>query len=118
MFVHPVLDTFNIIEREHGLQLIEGETVEEVMDNFRDQLAKTGLVQEVKIEKLGPDKFLFTVDGCTFANPCHKLLDPKDVTCTYALLAMAVFQSVTGKKVKPALSEFSPEGATTVIEEK
>ncbi len=116
IFVHPVLDTFNIIERERGLQLIDGESVEEVLNNFQDQLAKTGLVKKVEFKKLGPEKFLFSVDGCTFADPCHNLLNPKDVTCTYALLVMALFQSVTGKKVKPALSEFSPEGAKTIIE--
>lgn len=116
VFVHPVLDTFNIIEREKGLQLIDGESVEEVLNNFQDKLMKTGLVKKVKFEKMGPEKFLFSVDGCAFSNPCHKLLDPKDVTCTYALLAMALFQSVTGKKVKPAMSEFSPEGAKTIIE--
>lgn len=116
VFVHPVLDTFNVIEREKGFNLIDGESLDEVLDNFQKQLLKTGLVKEVTFEKLGPEKFLFSVDGCTFSNPCHKLLDPKDVTCTYALIAMALFQSATGKTVKPALSEFSPEGAETIIE--
>lgn len=114
--MHPVLDTFNIIERERGLQLIDGESIEDVLNKFQDQLTKTGLVKKVTFEKLGPEKFLFSVDGCAFSNPCHKLLNPKDVTCTYALLAMALFQSKTGKKVKPAMSEFSPEGAKTIIE--
>lgn len=116
VFVHPVLDTFNTIERERELHLIDGESVDEVLNNFQDQLMKTGLVKKVKFEKIGPEKFLFSVDGCAFSDPCHKLLDPKDVTCTYALIAMALFQSVTGKKVKPAMSEFSSEGAKTIIE--
>ena len=116
VFVHPVLETFNIIEREKGLHIIDGETTDEVLKNFQDQLQKTGLVKKVSFEKLGPEKYLFVVDGCAFANPCHQLLEPKDVTCTYAFIVMALFQSITGKTVKPALSEFSPEGAKTVIE--
>jgi len=116
VFVHPVLDTFNIIESEQGLHLIDGETVDDVLKNFQDQLTETGLVKKVKFEKIGSEKFLFSVDGCAFSNPCHKLLEPKDVTCTYALIAMALFQSVTGKKVKPAMSEFTSDGAKTIIE--
>jgi hypothetical protein len=116
VFVHPVLDTFNVIAHEKGMELVDGETLDDVLENFQKELKKTGLVKEASFEKLGPEKFLFSVDGCAFSNPCHKLLDPKDVTCTYALIVMSLFQSKTGKKVKPAMSAFSPEGAKTIIE--
>ncbi len=116
VFVHPVLETFHLIAREKGIKMVDGETVDEIFENFQKELKKTGLVKEATFEKLEPEKYVFHVDGCAFSNPCHTLLDPKDVTCTYALIAMSLFQAKTGKKVKPALSEFSPEGAKTIIE--
>ena len=89
---------------------VDGETIDKVFENFQKELKKT------TFEKLEPEKYVFSVDGCAFSNPCHTLLDPKDVTCTYALIVMSLFQAKTGKKVKPTLSEFSPEGAKTIIE--
>lgn len=116
VFVHPVLDTINIIEREKGLNLLKGETLDEIFDNFAKELAMTGFVKEVTFEKLGNEKYMFHIGGCAFAETCHDLLKPKDVACTYALIAMSIFQSVTGKKVKNAESDFTLEGADTVIE--
>lgn len=116
VFVHPVLETINLIERENGFKLIRGEKLDEIMENFANDLMSTAFVKEASFEKLGPEKYLFKLDGCAFSEQCHKLLEPKDVTCTYSLIAMAIFQLITGKKVKPAMSDFSPKGAKTVIE--
>jgi hypothetical protein len=116
VFVHPVLDTINLIEREKGLNLIKGETLDEVLDNFAKELMKTGFVKEVSFEKLGDERYMFHVGGCAFANTCHDLLKPKDVACTYAFIALAIFQSVTGKKARSVESQFTPDGAETVIE--
>jgi hypothetical protein len=41
---------------------------------------------------------------------------PEDVTCPYALLAMAVFEKVTGRKVKVADSRYFKEGTETIIQ--
>jgi hypothetical protein len=116
VFVHPVLDTINLIEREKGLNLIKGETLDEVFDNFAKELMKTGFVKEASFENLGNEKFMFHVKGCAFAETCHDLLKPKDVACTFALIAMAIFQSLTGKRVKTAESDFMLDGADTLIE--
>lgn len=116
VFVHPVLNTINLVEREKGLNLIKGETLDDVFDNFAKELEKTGFVKEVSFEKLEPQRYQFNVDGCAFAEYTHDLLNPKDVACPFALIAMAIFQSVTGKKVKPAESDFMLDGTQTVIE--
>jgi hypothetical protein len=43
-------------------------------------------------------------------------LEPKDVTCPLALIAMAVFEKATGKKVKVSESKYNREGTETIIE--
>ncbi len=116
VFVHPVLDTINLIERQKGLNLIKGETLDEVFNNFAKELMRTGFLKEATFKKLGNEKYMFHVGCCTFAETCHDLLKPKDVACTYALIAMAIFQSVTGKKVRNVESQFTPDGADTLIE--
>ena len=40
----------------------------------------------------------------------------EDVTCPLAILAMSVFEEVTGKKVKFAESKYSDFGTETIIE--
>ena len=96
--MHPVLDTISLIEKEKGLNLIKGETLDEIFENFSKELKKTGAVKEVSFKKIGPEQYVFYVDGCNFAEYAHDLLKPKEVACPYALIAMAIFQSVTGKK--------------------
>ena len=116
VFVHPVLDTISLIEHEKGLNLIKGETLDEVFENFANEMKKTGAITEATFKKLGPDRYIFNVEGCAFAEYAHDLLRPKDVACPYALIAMSIFQSVTGKKVKNAESLFTSTGAGTIIE--
>lgn len=117
IFVHPILDTITIIEREKGLNLIKGETLDEVFENFANELKKTKIVAEATFKQIDTNKYMFTIDGCIFAEHAHDLLKPKDVACPYALIAMAMFQSVTGKKVNPTESVFTEKGADTIIEE-
>jgi hypothetical protein len=116
IFVHPVLDTISLIEREKGLNLIKGETLDEIFENFTKELKNTRVVTEVSFKKLGSERYVFHVDGCAFAEHAHDLLKPKDVACPYALIVMSIFQSVTGKKVKNTESLFTPTGAETIIE--
>lgn len=54
--------------------------------------------------------------SAAFAEHAHGLLKPTDVACPYALIVMAIFQSVTGKKVKNTKSLFTPAGTETMIE--
>ncbi|MEM0095881.1 MAG: hypothetical protein QW660_04520 [Candidatus Bathyarchaeia archaeon] len=51
-----------------------------------------------------------------WARHIHEEPSPKDVTCPFALIAMAVFQKFTGKKVKVTESTYFKEGTETIIE--
>jgi len=116
IFVHPVLETISLIEKEGELNLLKGETLDEIYENFSKQLVESKVVEKAWFEKLGPERHVFHVEGCAFAEFSHGLLKPRDVVCPFALIAMSMFQSVTGKKVKVADSEFTSDGTKTLIE--
>ena len=52
---------------------------------------------------------------CGCAAQTHDLLKPRDVVCPLALVAMSIFQSVTGKKAQLTESEFTSDGCKTPI---
>jgi hypothetical protein len=116
VFVHPVLETINMFEKEKGLQLIKGETLDEIFENFSKKLVNAKVVREAWFERLGSERYMMHVEGCAFANPSHDFLKPTDVLCPYAFIAMSIFQSVTGKKVKITESAFTAQGTKTLIE--
>jgi len=116
IFVHPTIETLNKIEKKRGLNLFKGKSLDEVYANLSDFFLKTGVVKEFTFEKVGADKYILRVDGCMWARHIHEELKPQDVTCPYALLAMAVFEKATGRKVKVADSRYFKEGTETIIE--
>lgn len=115
VFVHPVLETINMFEKKKGLKLIKGETLDEIFENFSKKLVNANVARRAWFEKLGPKRYLLHVEGCAFASPSHDFLRPKDVLCPYALIAMSIFQSVSGRKVKITQSEFTADGTRTLI---
>lgn len=116
VFIHPILNTIDILHQKEGLDLIEGKDLETVFTNFSKKLLETGAIHNVKFEKIHDEKYVFHIEGCDFAEHSHPLLEPKDAACPYALVAMSIFQSATGKKVKVADTQFTPNGGKTVIE--
>ena len=116
VLLHPILNTIELAHNKQGIDIIKGETLDEVFDNFAKELEKTGFVQSARFEKIAPEKYMFYLDGCSFANGIHDLLKPKDVTCPYALMAKAIFQKVTDKKAYPTDSKFTKLGHETIIE--
>jgi hypothetical protein len=114
IFVHPVLDTISKIDKEKGLSTIRGESIDDVFSNFAKDLLASQVVQKTWFEKNG-ENYIFHIEGCSFAPHTHNLLKPKDVVCPLALVAMSVYQSKTGKKVQLTQTEFTSEGATTLI---
>ena len=115
IFVHPVLETISRIDKEKGLSTIRGETLDEVLSNFAEDLLASQVVTKAWFEKKGTEGYTFHIEGCIFAPHIHDLLKPKDVVCPLALVAMSIYQSETGKKVQLTKTEFSSEGAKTVI---
>jgi len=115
IFVHPVLATFSMIDKEKGFNSIRGDTLEEVFENFAKDLMASKAIKKARFEKVGPENYMFLVEGCNFASHTHDLLKPKDVVCPLALVAMSIYQSVTGRKVQLTESEFTPDGSKTLI---
>lgn len=84
--------------------------------NLSRTIETAGLVKEFRFEKIAPNKYVLHVDGCVWAPHIHKELKPEGVTCSYALIAMAIFEEVLGGKVKVADSEYLKNGTKTRIE--
>jgi len=114
--VHPVLETAARISEKQGINLVEGEGIDEVFDNLSRLVEETGFLKEFRFEKLAPEKYVLHIDGCVWASHIHAELKPKDVTCPFALLAMAVFEKVLNGRVRVADSEYFKTGTRTRIE--
>jgi len=54
-----------------GINLVEGETVDETFENYARILQDSGLVKEVQFKKLGPEKYEMSLSGCPFAKEIH-----------------------------------------------
>lgn len=116
IFVHPTIELLAKIDERRGLNLIRGKSVEETWDNLSRFFLKSGVVKEYGFRKIGAGRFVLRLDGCVWAKHVHGELKPKDSTCPLALVAMAAFEKVTGKKVRVVDSEYFEEGTETVIE--
>jgi hypothetical protein len=86
-----------------------------VFSNFVKDLLASQVVTNAWFEKNGSDSYTFHVEGCRFADHTHSLLKPKDVVCPFALIAMSIYQSESGKKVQLTKTEYSRDGAKTLI---
>jgi hypothetical protein len=115
IFVHPVLETISKIDKKSGLSMIRGGSLAEIFENFAKDLEASKVVEKAWFEKNGAESYTFYIEGCAFAAATHDLQKPKDVVCPIALVAMSIFQSVTGKKVQLTESEFTSDGCKTPI---
>ncbi|RLF14547.1 MAG: hypothetical protein DRJ97_06040 [Thermoprotei archaeon] len=116
IFVPPLLDAVRTISEAVGIDLVKGEDLDEVLQNYLGLLKDIGLVEGARLEKLGPNKYLLGIDKCIYAKAVHEALKPSGVTCLHGLIAMAIFEKLAGRKVKLNESRFLPEGSETVIE--
>ncbi len=116
VFVHPVLNIVKRIKERAGVNLIKGSNIDEVFENLSKVMPTAGLVKEFRFEKIAPKKYILHVDGCIWAPHIHEELKPKDVTCPFAIVTMAIFEEVLKCKVKVADSEYYKNGTETLIE--
>ena len=116
IFVHPILDIIQTITKKTGVNLIKGRDIAEVFENLSEIMPTSGIVKEFRFEKLGPKRYILHVNGCVWAPHIHEELDPADVVCPYALIAMAIFQKTTKTKIKVADSVYTKTGTKTIIE--
>jgi hypothetical protein len=114
---HPVIEAFTKLERGKGLRIsLQKESLDEALTNFSKFLSETGVVKEYAFQKTDQNKYVLKVNGCMWATRIHKELKMEDVICPFALMSMAIFQQVTGKKVKVVDSRYNPTGSETMIE--
>jgi hypothetical protein len=116
IFVHPILNIIKRINERAGVNLIKGRNIDEVFENLSKVMPTTGIVKEFRFEKLASAKYILHVDGCVWAPHIHEELEPRDVTCPFALIAMSIFEEVLKGKVKVADSEYFKDGTKTRIE--
>ena len=116
VFMHPILDIIKKISENTGINLIKGRNLDEVFENLSKVMPTTGLVREFRFEKIAPKKYSLHVGGCVWAPHIHSELNPVDVICPYALLAMSIFQEVSKSKVGLVGSEYYKNGTKTKIE--
>jgi hypothetical protein len=95
-------------------ELLTAKLPDEALNRIADLLNASGNII-VRIEKRNPSHVLHC-EGCTYAPHVHSLLTPQDVTCPWAIFAMALFQGITKLKVKMNPSEFTSSGSKTVIQ--
>ena len=116
VFVHPVLDIIRKISERTGVNLVQGSTVDEVFGNLSAIMPTSGIMKAFRFEKLTPQRYVLHVEECVWAPHIHQELNPKDVACPFALLAMAVFEEVSKGEIKVVDSEYSKNGTKTTIE--
>ena len=115
VFIHPILEIIRKISHRTGINLIKSSNIDEVFENFSKAMPASGIVKGFRFEKLAPKKYVLHVEGCAWAPHIHSELKPEDVTCPFALMAMAVFEEVTKERVKLADSTYITDGTKTVI---
>ena len=95
-------------------ELLTAKAPDEALDGIADLLNASQNIT-VKIEKRNPSHVLHC-EGCAYAPHVHTLLMPQDVTCPWAIFAMALFQGITKRRVRMNSSEFTSSGSKTVIQ--
>ena len=115
VFLHPTLDTLNKINKQARKSLTEGKNIDQIFGILAKTFSNTGIVKELRFEKIAPKKYVLYVNGCVWAPHIHNNLKPKELICPFALIAMAVFGDVTKSKVKTVDSEYLENGSRTEI---
>lgn len=116
IFVNPTLDLLLHIEVQEHLKLVNSKNLETALTNWASFLVKAKVVGKANFTKIGQDKYVFKVEDCIWAKHIHKELEPKDVTCPYALVAMALYRKFKSHAVNERESQYTPNGCETVLE--
>ena len=116
IYVHPTLEHLLRMEEDGGLKLADSKTFEEAVSAFGDFLAKGKIVRNCLLEKIAEDKYVFRVEGCIWSGKVHTQVDLKDVTCPYAMVAMALYRKFKGQVANERESEYFYNGTETILE--
>lgn len=116
IYVNPAINHLLGME-ENGLKLDQCESFEQAISALSDFLSKSKMVKCLTLEDLGEDNYAFRVEGCVFAGRIHtREVSLKDVTCPYALVAMALYKKCKGFVANENESEYFHDGTETILE--
>ena len=116
-YIHPAISNLLEMDEEGGLKLGNSKTFEEALTAFTDFLVRTKMVKECTLHKIGEDNYVFKVEGCIWSGKVHtRQVSLKDVTCPYALVAMALYKKYKGFVPSENESEYFYNGTETVLE--
>jgi hypothetical protein len=103
------------IEAQGKLQLANSQTFEQAITKFEEFLKSGKIVHSLSLQEQDENQYVLRVEGCVFAGKVHKLANTKDVTCPYAVIAMALFNKYKGKLPVEKESFYFEHGTQTVI---
>lgn len=116
IYIHPTIDHLLKMDQEGGLKLENSKTFEEAINAFTDFLSRSKIVKTCRLTKLEEDKYAFKVEGCIWAGKVHdRQVNLNDVTCPYAIVAMALYKKYKGFISEEAESEYFSNGTETII---
>jgi len=117
IYIHPAISHLLEMDEEGGLKLDKSKTFEESLCAFTDFLVRTKIVNNCTLDKIGEDKYAFRVEGCIWSGKVHnRQVSLKDVTCPYALVAMALYKKYKGFISTENQSEYFYNGTETILE--
>jgi len=117
ILLHPAIEHLLEMDEEGGLKLDASQTFEEAVAAFADFLTRSKIVKSCIVDQIEKDKYVFKVEGCVWAGKVHnRQLSLKDVTCPYALVAMALYKKYKGFISNENESEYFHNGTETILE--
>jgi len=117
VYVHPAIEHLLSMDEEGGLKLGNSKSFEEAVSAFTDFLVRSKMVKNCTLEKTSEETYVFRVEGCIWAGKVHtRQVSLKDVTCPYALIAMAFYKKYKGFISRENYSEYLHDGTETVLE--
>jgi hypothetical protein len=117
IYVNPAIDHLLKMDEEGGLKLDKSKTFEEAVSAFTGFLVRSKMVKNCGLEKVSEDKYAFRVEGCIWSSKVHtRQVSLKDVTCPYALVAMALYKKYKGFVSNENESEYFSNGTETILE--
>jgi hypothetical protein len=116
-YIHPAISHLLEMDEEGGLRLDSSKTFEEALAAFTDFLVRTKMTKNCTLDKIGEDNYVFRVNGCIWSAKVHtRQVSLKDVTCPYALVAMALYKKYKGFVPSENESEYFNNGTETILE--
>ncbi len=115
IFINPSIHFLLNLEKQERIAIVTSKTLEEALSHFADMLVRAKVVKACSFKKITEDIYTFKVDGCIWAKRVHSILNPKDVTCPYGLVAMALYSKFTGNEVKENESIYIEDGCETQL---